>query len=144
QIARFTIRDFHGKGRWLSVPEIFIYSSNIGTAKMADSVGVAGHREFLKRIGLLDRLSTELPEVARPTEPSEWKKLHSIATSFGHGMATTSLQTAVAAAALLNGGKLIQPTSLTRGREEADRVARQVVDPKTSDAMRYLFRLNVE
>lgn len=144
RIARFTISDFHGKKRWLSVPEIFIYSSNIGTAKMADAVGIEGHRAFLKRIGLIDRLNTELPEVARPTEPAEWKKLHSITISFGHGMATTPLQTAVATAALLNGGKLIPPTFLVRSEAEADRMARQVIDPKTSAAMRYLFRLNVE
>ncbi len=144
RIARYTINDFHGKRRWLSVPEIFIYSSNIGTAKMADRIGTRGHRSFLQRIGLLDRLDTELPEVARPTEPKEWKKLHSITISFGHGMATTPLQTAVAAAALLNGGKLIQPTFLPRSKREAALVAKQVLDPKTSNAMRYLFRLNVE
>ena len=144
RIARFTINDFHGKRRWLSVPEIFIYSSNIGTAKMADTIGVAGHRAFLKRVGLLDRLQTELPEVARPTEPKKWKKLHSITISFGHGMATTPLQTAVAAAALLNGGKLMQPTFVPRSEREAEMSATQVLDPKTSAAMRYLFRLNVE
>ncbi len=144
RIARFTISDFHGKRRWLSVPEIFIYSSNIGTAKMADTVGTEAHRAFLKRIGLLDRMQTELPEVARPTEPKEWKKLHSITISFGHGMATTPLQTAMAAAALLNGGKLIQPTFLPRTEREAELTAVQVVSKKTSDAMRYLFRLNVE
>ncbi len=144
RIARYTINDFHGKRRWLSVPEIFIYSSNIGTAKMADTIGIDGHRSFLKRIGLLDRLDTELPEVARPTEPKQWKKLHSITISFGHGMATTPLQTAVAAAALLNGGKLIQPTFLPRSEREAGLSGVQVLNPKTSDAMRYLFRLNVE
>lgn len=144
RIARFTINDFHGKRRWLSVPEIFIYSSNIGTAKMADTIGTEGHRAFLKRIGLLDRLKTELPEVARPTEPKEWKKLHSITISFGHGMATTPLQTAVAAAALLNGGKLLQPTFLPRSEREAELAGVQVLDPKTSATMRYLFRLNVE
>ena len=144
QIARFTINDFHGKKRVLSVPEIFIYSSNIGTARMADVVGTDGHREFLHRIGLLDRMDTELPEVARPTEPSEWKKLHSITISFGHGAATTPLQTAVAAAAMVNGGKLIQPTFLPRTREQADAVATQVIRPETSAMMRYLFRLNVE
>lgn len=144
RIARFTINDFHGKRRWLSVPEIFIYSSNIGTAKMADVIGTNGHRSFLKRIGLLDRMDTELPEVARPTEPREWKKLHSITISFGHGMATTPLQTAVAASALLNGGKLIQPTFLPRTERDAELAGVQVLDPKTSAAMRYLFRLNVE
>jgi len=144
QIARFTINDFHGKRRVLSVPEIFIYSSNIGTAKMADAVGTEGHRAFLKKIGLLDRMHFELPEVARPTEPREWKKLHSITISFGHGVATTPLQTAVAAAAVLNGGELFDPTLLPRTEREADLSSVQVLDPKTSNEMRYLFRLNVE
>jgi cell division protein FtsI (penicillin-binding protein 3) len=144
QIARFTINDFHGKRKVLTVPEIFIYSSNIGTAKMADVVGTEGHREFLHKIGLLDKMITELPEVAKPTEPKEWKKLHSITISFGHGASTTPLQTAVAAAALMNGGKLIQPTFLPRTAEQAGAVAVPVVNEQTSEAMRYLFRMNVE
>ena len=144
QIARFTINDFHGKKRILSVPEVFIYSSNIGSAKEADVVGIEGHKEFLHRIGLLDKMQTELPEVAKPTEPKEWKKLHSITISFGHGVSTTPLQTAVAAAALMNGGMLIPPTFLPRSKEEAEALAVRAVKPETSDLMRYLFRLNVE
>jgi cell division protein FtsI (penicillin-binding protein 3) len=141
-IGRQTIRDFHGKGRVLTVPEVFIYSSNIGSAREADVVGIEGHREFLKRMGLLDRMQTELPEVARPTEPKVWKKVHSITISFGHGMSTTPLQTAVGAAALMNGGKLIPPTFLTRTEAEADAVATQVIKPQTSEDMRYLYKLN--
>lgn len=144
RIAGFTINDFHGKKRVLSVPEVFIYSSNIGTAKMADVVGVEGHKEFLHRIGLLDKVPFELPEVAAPVEPAEWKKINSVTISYGHGVTTTPLQTAVAAAALLNGGKLIAPTLFVRSREEADRIAKQVVRKETSDAMRYLMKLNVE
>lgn len=144
RIGGFTINDFHGKRRVLSVPEVFIYSSNIGTAKMADVVGIDGHREFLHRLGLLDRMDTELPEVARPTEPKEWKKINSITISFGHGASTTPLQTAVAAAALVNGGKLIAPTFKLRSREAASAVAKQVLKPQTSQDMRYLFRYNVE
>lgn len=144
KIGRFRINDFHGKRRVLSVPEVFIYSSNIGTAKMADVVGIPGHREFLKRIGLLDRIrGFELPEVANPTEPKVWKKVNSITISYGHGVSTTPLQTAVAAAALVNGGKLIPPTLLPRTRDEADKLATQVIKPQTSDTMRYLMRLNV-
>lgn len=143
-IGGFTINDFHGKRRVLSVPEIFIYSSNIGSAREADMVGIAGHQEFLTRMGLLDRMSFELPEIASPTQPKEWKKLHSITIAFGHGVSTTPLQTAAAAAALMNGGKLIPPTLLPRTPEQADALAKQVVDEKTSAAMRYLFRLNVE
>ncbi|WP_173932076.1 penicillin-binding protein 2 [Chelativorans sp. Marseille-P2723] len=144
RIGRHTIRDFHGKGRVLTVPEVFIYSSNIGTAKMADVVGIEGHREFLKRVGLLDRISTELPEIATPTEPAIWKKINSVTISFGHGVATTPLQTAAASAAMLNGGKFIPPTFLPRTEEEANRLAKQVISEKTSREMRYLFRYNTE
>ncbi len=144
QIARFTINDFHGKKRILSVPEVFIYSSNIGSAKEADVVGIEGHRAFLHKMGLLDKMQLELPEVAKPTEPKEWKKLNSITISFGHGAATTPLQTAVAAAALMNGGNLIPATFLPRSVDEANALAVRVVKPETSDLMRYLFRLNVE
>ncbi|GAB1582484.1 peptidoglycan D,D-transpeptidase FtsI family protein [Phyllobacterium phragmitis] len=143
-IGRQTIRDFHGKGRVLTLPEVFIYSSNIGSAREADLVGIEGHRAFLKRMGLLDRMQTELPEVARPVEPKVWKKVHSITISFGHGMMTTPLQTAVGAAALMNGGKLIPPTFLPRSKEQADALAKQVIRPKTSEDMRYLYRLNAE
>ena len=77
-------------------------------------VGIEGHREFLHRLGLLERMQTELPEVARPTEPKVWKKVHSITIAFGHGVSTTPLQTAVGCAALMNGGYLIEPTFLPR------------------------------
>ncbi len=144
RIGHQTIHDFHGKGRVLTVPEVFIYSSNIGSAKEADVVGIEGHREFLKRMGLLDRMQTELPEVATPTEPKVWKKVHSITIAFGHGMATTPLQTAVGCAALMDNGKLLPPTFLPRTEAQADAIAKQVVSEKTGEAMRYLYRLNAE
>lgn len=142
RIGGFTISDFHGKHRVLTVPEIFQYSSNIGTAKEADVVGIEGHKAFLTKMGLLTRLDTELPETAMPSQPKVWKKLNSITISFGHGVSTTPLQTAVAAAALMNGGKMIPPTFLPRSKEEADAIAVQVVSQQTSDEMRYLFDLN--
>ena len=144
RIGGFTIHDFHARHRILSVPEIFIYSSNIGSAHEAQLVGIPAHRAFLTKLGLLSRMDTELPEVATPTQPKEWKPINSITIAFGHGVSTTPLQTAVAAAALMNGGMLIEPTFLPRTREEADKGAKRVVSKKTSDDMRYLFRLNVE
>jgi cell division protein FtsI (penicillin-binding protein 3) len=143
-IGHQTIHDFHGKGRVLTVPEVFIYSSNIGSAREAEAVGIDGHREFLHRMGILDRMETELPEVARPTEPKVWKQVNSITIAFGHGVSTTPLQTAVGCAALMNGGYLIEPTFLPRTQEEAMAGARKVVSEKTVEAMRYLYRLNAE
>ncbi len=85
----------------------------------------------------------ELPEIATPRQPKVWKQVHAITISFGHGVSTTPLQTAVAAAAMVNGGKLIAPTLLKRSQAEATQIAKQVMRPETSDAMRYMMRLNV-
>jgi cell division protein FtsI (penicillin-binding protein 3) len=142
RIGGYTIKDFHGKGRVLSMAEVFQYSSNIGTAKMADLVGIDNHKAFLTRLGLLSKMRTELPEVATPSQPREWKKINSITISFGHGASTTPLQTAVAGAALVNGGKLIQPTFLPRTEEETAAIAEPVIKPTTSNSMRWLFDWN--
>ncbi|EAU42833.1 probable penicillin-binding transmembrane protein [Fulvimarina pelagi HTCC2506] len=143
-IGGHRISDFHGKHRVLTLEEVFIYSSNIGSAKEAEIVGIQGHQDFLTRMGLLTKLPTELPEVATPTQPKEWKQVNSITISYGHGVSTTPLQTAVAAAALVNGGVWIPPTFMPRGEDDAMVLAKQVVSPKTSADMRHLFRLNVE
>ncbi|SOC44784.1 penicillin-binding protein 2 [Shinella sumterensis] len=142
RMGGFTIRDFKGKNRPLSIPEVFQYSSNIGTAAVADMVGIDGHRQFLTRLGLLSKLETEMPGVATPTQPRAWKKINSVTISFGHGVATTPLQTAVAAAALMNGGYLIPPTFLPRTKEAAQSLATRVLKDETSADMRYLYDWN--
>ncbi|NRG17834.1 penicillin-binding protein 2 [Rhizobiales bacterium] len=138
-----TINDFHGKNRILSVPEIFIYSSNIGTVKMMLAAGIEEQQSFLKRVGLTSKLDTELPEIATPLLPKRWRELEAMTISFGHGISVTPMQTAVAAAALLNGGRLIPPTFFPRDQATAEALAEQVVTKRTSAVMRYLFRLNV-
>ncbi|RWL46482.1 MAG: penicillin-binding protein 2 [Mesorhizobium sp.] len=143
RVGHQAIHDFHGKNRVLSLPEVFLYSSNIGSAREAELVGIEGHREFLHRLGILDRMQTELPEVARPTEPKVWKQVNSFTIAFGHGVSTTPLQAAVGCAALMQ-GYLIEPTFLVRSEEEAMAVAKRVVGDKTVEGMRYLYTLNAE
>jgi cell division protein FtsI (penicillin-binding protein 3) len=142
-IGTARISDFHAQHRVLTVPEIFTNSSNIGTAKMALDVGIEEHHEFLRKVGLLDRLTTEVPESAKPILPKKWSKLASATAAFGHGFAVQPLQGLSVIASFLNGGKLIPPTFLRRSADEADVVAKQIVKPSTSDNMRTLFRLNV-
>jgi cell division protein FtsI (penicillin-binding protein 3) len=142
RMGGFTIKDFRGKRRPLSIPEVFQYSSNIGTATIADMVGIDGHQAFLTKLGLLTKMDTEMPGVATPTQPRTWKKINSATISYGHGAATTPLQTAVAAAALLNGGTLVSPTFMPRSREEARGRAVKVLAEQTSANMRYLFTWN--
>jgi len=76
----------------LTVPEIFTYSSNIGAAKMALAVGVQGHQDFLRKLGQLDRLRTELPESAEPLLPKRWSELNTVTIAFGHGLSVAPLQ----------------------------------------------------
>jgi cell division protein FtsI (penicillin-binding protein 3) len=144
KMGRFTINDFHGKHRVLTVPEVFIYSSNIGSARMAMMVGGEQQQAYLRKFGFMDKIETDLPEVAAPIVPKKWSDLTTMTVAFGHGMAVTPLQVAVADAALVNGGNLIPPTFLKRSPEQAAGLAKRVVSPETSDALRYLFRLNVE
>jgi cell division protein FtsI (penicillin-binding protein 3) len=141
--ASFTIEDFHGQKRPLTVPEVFIYSSNIGAAKMALQMGVDRHRAFLKKLGLTSRLSTELGESAAPIIPTHWQKLNTMTIAFGHGMSVTPLQLAAATLPLVNGGIAVTPTFLPRSREEGYGAGTRVLKQQTSAAMLKLMRLNV-
>jgi cell division protein FtsI (penicillin-binding protein 3) len=144
QYGKFTIHDFHAQNRVLTVPEVFTYSSNIGVARMAVSLGVEHHKWFLRKMGQLDRLRTELPESAEPLLPKRWMELNTVTIAFGHGLSVAPLQAVSAIAALMNGGHLIPPTFLKRSEKDAMALSTQVVKPETSDKMRYLMRLNVE
>jgi cell division protein FtsI (penicillin-binding protein 3) len=143
-MGRFDIHDFEAQHRVLSVPEIFTYSSNIGAARMALAIGVDGHKAFLKKIGQLDRLRTELPESAEPIVPKRWVNLNTATIAFGHGLSVAPLQAAMGVAAVMNGGTLIPPTFLKRSEADAQALGKRVIKPETSAVMRYLMRLNVE
>ncbi len=144
QYGKFTIHDFHPQSRILSLPEVFTYSSNIGTARMAVALGVEYHKAFLRKLGQLDRLRTELPESAEPLVPKRWMELNTVTIAFGHGLSVAPLQAMMAVGSLVNGGMLIPPTFLKRSEQEAAKLARRVIKPDTSEKMRYLMRLNVE
>ena len=70
--GKFNISDYHAQRRVLALHEVFTYSSNIGTAKVALGLGVEHHKWFLKKMGQLDRVTTELPESAMPLVPKRW------------------------------------------------------------------------
>jgi len=142
RVSRFVIRDFHAKKRWLSVPEIFMYSSNVGSAKMALDVGPAGQREFLKKLGLLEPPPVELAEIGAPLVPARWRDINAMTISFGHGIAVSPLQLVTAVSAMVNGGILYKPTIIKHptGRPL---IAKRVIRAKTSEQIRRLLRLVV-
>ena len=143
RIGRFTISDYHGKHRVLSVPEILMYSSNIGAARMALVAGAQRQREFLYRLGLLKKPKIEVFEVATPHYPAKWRDVNVMTIAFGHGISVPPINFATAAAALVNGGILRQATLVKQPAGDTPR-GQQVISPKTSEQMRRLMRLVVE
>lgn len=142
KIARFTIRDYHGKKRWLTVPEILIHSSNIGAAKMSLDVGAKAQKFYLDQLGLLHPPSIELPEVGQPQYPDRWGDISTMTISYGHGISVSPLQLAGAVSYLVNGGKRI-PLSLLKHRSSKLPVGTRVISERTSQQMRKLMRLAV-
>lgn len=142
--GKFAIHDDEPKGRFISMKEVFTFSSNIGAARIALAQGVEAHKAFLRKMGQMERLRTELPESASPILPRKWSELNTITIAFGHGIAVAPLQAVMGIDALANGGYLIPPTFLKRTEEEAMAVAKRVIKTSTSDKMRYLMRLNAE
>src|SRR3978361_1267376 len=113
-IGRFTISDFEGKHRWLYLPEVLAYSSNLGAAHIAVTVGGERQRAWLKGMGMFGRTGIELPESARPIiQPAaNWKEIVTLTVGFGHGISVTPLHVVRGTAAIANGGTLIRPTIL--------------------------------
>ena len=141
QISRFTIHDDHAKNKWLTPPEIFIYSSNIGAARMAMEVGGDRQRAFLSKLGLLERPTLEIPELGTPMVPSPWRDVSTVTVAYGHGIAMSPFQNASAFASVVNGGLRIQPTLVAR---DGPVTGTRVISQATSETMRRLLRLNVE
>lgn len=142
RVARFTISDFHAENRWLTVPEVFSYSSNIGSAKMALDIGGETQRKYMSALGLLQPPHIELPEQARPIYPARWRDINTMTISYGHGIAVSPLQAASAVATVVNGGIARPSTLIRRGGDWAE--GRQVLSGDTSQKMRRLLRLVVE
>lgn len=138
KIGRFTITDFKAKNSWLTVPELFVCSSNIGASKIALDVGSKLQREFLESVNFLKPITLEIPEVASPIVPSVWKEVTTITTSYGYGISVTPLHLASAYSFMTNGGNLYNPTLVYN--KESENTAKEIISKEISDKMRLLLR----
>lgn len=142
RFGRFTIDDFHGKHRILSLPEVYKFSSNIGTIRVMQAMGKDNYRAFLTTMGFDQRVPFELPEMRLPSVPKEFSEVGAATASFGHGLSVSPLHMVAAYSAFVNGGNYVPPTLYKRDVAEAEPLYRRVVQPSTSEAIRYLMRLN--
>ncbi|MBP2299484.1 peptidoglycan D,D-transpeptidase FtsI family protein [Azospirillum picis] len=142
KVGRFTINDLHNMHRALTVAEVFQHSSNLGSVRMVQQVGVAAQKAFMTKMGFTKRTGLELPEDGWPLVPNPWREINSYTISFGHGISVSPMHTVTAAAAIVNGGFLHTPTLLKRKPGE-EIPTEQVVSRQTSDMMRRMFRFVV-
>lgn len=139
RVGRHKIRDFHDYGPSLSVKDVLVESSNIGTARLAMMINSNRQQEFLRSLGLLDASGVELieAEYAKPLLPSRWTGITSMTISYGHGLSTSPTHLAAAYATVLSGGGRVHPTLL---EDASTKQGEQVVSETTSKKMRDMVR----
>ncbi len=138
------VHDTHPFGRMCSVAEIMMESSNIGMAQIADQLGTARQKAFLKKMGFLDKVEVELPERGRTLTPgSRWGPFETMTVGFGQGIAVAPLQLAMGYATLFDGGIYHPPTILKIGPNHPLPKGKRVFTADTSYRMRSLLRLVV-
>ncbi len=137
--GRFRIRDFRNYGPELSVTDVIVKSSNIGTARIAMMIGAARQRDFLGRLGLLEPTPVEMAEAptGRPLLPGNWSEISTMTISYGHGLSSSPLHLAAGYATLLNGGTRVAPTLL---QQSAPQRGERVLSQQVSVAARQMLR----
>ena len=140
QIGNRRITDFHATNKVLTLEEVYLHSSNIGTSRLSTEMGPRVMRDYFERFGLLSRAPFEIRS-EMPIIPREWSDSTLASLSFGYGISITPLQMAAAMQALTNGGRFI-PLTLRKGGQPGVQ-ARQVISTETSLTMLDLMRRNV-
>lgn len=144
RIGNRLIHDYHAENRALSMEDIFIHSSNIGTARLALAAGGKTVQRYFREFGLFEPAKVELPEAARrPILPRDWNETTVASASFGHAISVTPLHVAAAVGGIMNNGVYTPLTVLKRQPGAAIPGQRRVVKPETSRAMLDLMRMNV-
>jgi cell division protein FtsI (penicillin-binding protein 3) len=136
--GRFSISDHDKHEDRMTVREIFSKSSNIGTIKIAEKLGIYNQKEFLSRFGFFKKIEAEFPGLARPIYPKNWRDINLFTISYGHGIALTPMHLALATSAIVNGGYLYNPSFLKL--EETPELPKKIISDKTVDLMRQLMR----
>ena len=139
RMAGFSISDFRNYGSRLSVTEVMIHSSNIGTARIAQMLGAERQQRFLEQLGFFQPTLVEMIEApsGRPLLPQRWGELTTMTVSYGHGLSTSPIHLAAAYASIANGGTLIRPTLLLQdGPQNGERI----VSEEVSEQIRSMLR----
>mgnify|MGYP001195328031 CR=1 FL=1 len=136
--SKYTIGDIHDFPESLTVEDILIRSSNIGSLMIAREIGEKKLKNFLENLSLLKSIKFELEEIGQPLK-FNWNKCKLETVSYGHGITTTPLQAAMAYASITNGGYIIKPTlHLKKNSSIENKIS--IISKKTSDQINKILR----
>ena len=121
----------------LSVEDILVYSSNIGSVKIGQLVGQEKLKSFLKQIGVLNQLNFDIEEIGKPI-PFTWRDCKLKTVSYGHGITTTPIQLAKGYAILANGGYEIRPTLIKKDTYKSKK--KRILKKNVSSQINNIFR----
>ena len=130
------IADMKEHPKNLSVEEILVRSSNVGSVLLAKKIGEENYKKFIKETKITQNPKIELEEVGVPHK-LKWNKCKLETVSFGHGITTTPLQATALYAAMINGGKIVIP-SLIKERKIED--PKSIISVETSNKLRNILR----
>ena len=130
------ITDIKEHPKNLSVEEILIRSSNVGSVVLAKKIGKEKFKKFIDQTNLTDSPNIELEEVGVPHK-IKWNKCKLETVSYGHGITTTPLQATALYASISNGGKFITP-SLIKERQIIQ--SKKIISNKTSKQVNNILR----
>ena len=143
KFGKFTIRDPDRAVKQLTLTQVLVYSSNVGSGILAGVAGAKIQKAFLTKVGLINPINLPDIKTAPPKLPNYWGRAATATIGYGHGISVSPLQFAVASASLINGGYAVRPTFLAQRREEAINQASRVIKRSTSDLLRGMLRENV-
>ncbi|MEY4370524.1 MAG: hypothetical protein RIQ48_233 [Pseudomonadota bacterium] len=126
--------------RDLTTTEILAKSSNIGTIKIVEKIGIENHKNFLTKMGIFEKSSIEIPEKGKSL-PMKWDNCTLATASYGHGISTTPIQLASAYATLVNGGYKVYPTLV---KQDQTIKRERILSEETSKKMVKMLRKVVD
>jgi len=130
------ISDMKDLPKNLSVEEILVRSSNVGSVMLAKKIGEKNYKDFIKKTKITKNPNIELEEVGAPHK-LKWNRCKLETISFGHGITTTPLQATALYASLINGGELITPSLIKNRKVEKPQ---RIISSETSYKLRHILR----
>lgn len=153
QVAGRILHDHRPYGT-LEFRDIIVFSSNIGTVKVAQKLGEERLYRYIKRFGFSAQSGIDLPGevegILRP--PNAWSKSSICAVPIGQEIAVTTLQLASAISCIANGGVLMEPRIVKKIIDSngvliktfEPRQVKRVISKETSSKMKEILRMVVE